>query len=147
MKFLSSLALGATLVSTAFAQGIAIGAPADGSTVTAGSNITVEVDRPDTLTPSTEVALVIGFLSCVPFPAGCPPASEDLGNILYNGPYDPEFHPSVSVSKPPHQNFTVTIPASAATGPAQLSVTHFSLVGAGPFPFLQTVNITLNVEQ
>ncbi|KAJ7694857.1 hypothetical protein B0H17DRAFT_931470 [Mycena rosella] len=146
MKFLSSLALSVMLATTAFAQSIAIGAPVDGSSVKAGSNITVEVDRPDTLTGSTEVAIVIGFLSCVPFPAGCPSPSDIIGNILYNGPYDPEFHTNVSVSKPPHQNFTVTIPANARTGPAQLSVTHFSLVGAGPFPFLESRNITINVD-
>ncbi|KAJ6555077.1 hypothetical protein DFH09DRAFT_1165476 [Mycena vulgaris] len=146
MKFFSSLALGTILATTAFAQRIEIGAPADGSSVKAGSNMTVEVDRPDTLTGSTEVAIVIGFLSCVGFPEGCPPPSDIIGNILYNGPYDPEFHTNVSRSKPPHQNFTVTIPASARTGPAQLSVTHFSLVGAGPFPFLESLNITVNVD-
>ncbi|KAJ7449190.1 hypothetical protein FB451DRAFT_1053488 [Mycena latifolia] len=146
MKFLSSVALSAMFATAAFAQNVAIGAPANGASVKAGSNITVEVDRPDTLTGSTEVAVVIGFFSCVPFPQGCPPPSEIIGNVLYNGPYDPEFHTNVTPSKPPYQNFTVTIPASARTGPAQLSVTHLSLVGAGPFPFLESLNITVNVQ-
>ncbi|KAJ7348151.1 hypothetical protein DFH08DRAFT_779446 [Mycena albidolilacea] len=147
MKFLYSLVLSSFFATAAFAQNVVIGAPADGTTVTAGSNMTVEVDRPNSLTGSTEVAVVIGFLSCVGFSSEtCPPASEILGSILYNGPYDPEFHTNVSRSKPPHQNFTVTIPATARTGPAQLSVTHLSLVGAGPFPLLETLNMTLNVE-
>ncbi|KAJ7080584.1 hypothetical protein B0H15DRAFT_953455 [Mycena belliarum] len=146
MKFLSYLGMPALLATTAFAQRIAIGAPLDGASVTAGSSITVEVDRPDTLTGSREVAIVIGFLSCSSFPASCPPPSEIIGSILYNGPYDPEFHTNVSFSKPPHQNFTVTVPPAARKGVAQLSVTHFSLVGAGPFPFLETVNITVNVD-
>lgn len=46
MKFLSSLALSAMLATAAFAQNAAIGVPADGATVKAGSNMTVEVDRP-----------------------------------------------------------------------------------------------------
>ncbi|KAJ7769220.1 hypothetical protein DFH07DRAFT_769116 [Mycena maculata] len=146
MKFFSSLFMSAMLVTTAFAQTADIGAPAPGTTVTAGSNLTVEVDRPDSLTGSTEVAVVIGFLSCVPFPDGCPPASDILGDILYDGSYDPQFHTNVTPTKPPYQNFTVTIPASAEAGTAQISVAHFSLVGAGPFPFLETLNVTVNVN-
>ncbi|KAJ7143726.1 hypothetical protein C8R44DRAFT_758751 [Mycena epipterygia] len=135
------------LATAAFAQGVDIGAPADGATVKAGSNITVEVDRPDTLTGSTEVAIVIGFLSCVGFSDEvCPPASEFIGSILYNGPYDPEFHNNVTPFKPPYQNFTVTIPPAARAGPAQLSVTHFSLVGVSLSPLLQVLNVTVNVD-
>ncbi|KAJ7023070.1 hypothetical protein C8F04DRAFT_970561 [Mycena alexandri] len=126
MKFFSSLIFSTLLATTAFAQSAAIGAPADGSSVQAGSNITVEVDRPDTLTGSTEVAVVIGFLSCNGRPA-CPAASEVLGSILYNGPFNPQF--VTGVSRPPHQNFTVTIPSTFPSGPAQLAVSHFSLVG------------------
>ncbi|KAJ7143695.1 hypothetical protein C8R44DRAFT_758679 [Mycena epipterygia] len=133
------------LATAAFAQNAAIGTPADGATVKAGSNITVEVDRANSLTGSTEVAVVIGFLSCVGFSGGvCPPASEIIGNILYNGPYDPVLH-AATPFKPPYQNFTVTIPPAARAGPGQLSVTHLSLVGAGPFPFLEVLNVTVNV--
>ncbi|KAJ7621006.1 hypothetical protein FB45DRAFT_1006451 [Roridomyces roridus] len=145
MKFLASLFAASLLASTALAQSAVIGSPAPGAIVKAGSNITVEVDRPDTLTGSTEVDLIIGFLSCnnINFPTGvCPPASEILGTILYNGPYDPEFRTS---GKPPYQNFTVQIPADANKGSAQLSVTHFSLVGAGPFPLLEVLNVTVQV--
>ncbi|KAJ7729797.1 hypothetical protein B0H16DRAFT_225176 [Mycena metata] len=142
MKLLCSLVFSTLLAATAFAQNIAIGSPADGSTVQAGSNISVEVDRPDTLTGSIEVAVVIAFLSCNGRPA-CPVASEVLGSILYNGPFNPQF--VTGVSRPPHQNFTVTVPSTVSSGPAQLAVSHFSLVGAGPFTFLETLNITLNV--
>lgn len=120
----------------------------------------------DTLTASTEVAIVIGFLSCVGLNTPtCPPPSATIGNVLYNGPYDPEFHNNGSLpNKPPYQNFTVTIPASAPAGPAQLSLTHLSLVGVSPprfrnfepsvlicvqlslSPFLEFRNITLNVN-
>ncbi|KAF7377915.1 hypothetical protein MSAN_00215300 [Mycena sanguinolenta] len=127
MKVLNLLSLGA-LLATAFAQGADIGAPADGSTVRRGSKIIVEIDRPDTLTGSTEIAIVIGFLFCgQSLTSQCPPPSEILGTILYNGNYTPEFH--TGVMKPPHQNFTVKVPSSASLGKAQLGVAHFSLVG------------------
>ncbi|KAJ6461092.1 hypothetical protein C8R45DRAFT_842449 [Mycena sanguinolenta] len=143
MKVLSVLSLSAMLT-TAFAQGVVIGAPADGSTVRRGSKITVEINRPDTLTGSTEIAIVIGFLFCGKSPTSkCPPPSEILGTILYNGSYQPEFHSGDA--KPPYQNFTVSIPTSASPGKAQLGVAHFSLVGASQFPFLEIFNITLNV--
>ncbi|KAF8218124.1 hypothetical protein K438DRAFT_1796340 [Mycena galopus ATCC 62051] len=144
MKFFSSLALSALFATAALAQGTDIGAPADGATVRAGSNITVEIDRPDTLTGSIEGAVVIGFESCVGINS-CFPPSEAMGAILYNGPYAPEFHTDVTPGKPPYQNFTVTIPSSAPAGVAQLNLAHFSLVGAVAGPFLETHNITLNV--
>ncbi|KAJ6551759.1 hypothetical protein B0H19DRAFT_178000 [Mycena capillaripes] len=144
MKSLTSLALIAILATTAFAQSAVIGAPADGITVLAGSNITVEVDRPNTLTGSTEIAVVIGIFPCSN--SVCPGPSEALGTILYDGSFNPQFQ-NDSRSKPPHQNFTVTIPSSFRTGKAQLGVAHFTLIGAGQFPFLETLNVTLNVVQ
>ncbi|KAJ7202018.1 hypothetical protein GGX14DRAFT_463557 [Mycena pura] len=144
-KFLAPFVLITVLAASAFAQTVGIGAPADGATVHPGKTLTVEVDRPDTLTGSTEIAIVIGFQSCTGFPAGCPPPADLMGTILFNGPYDPEFHTDVTPSKPPYQNFTVTIPASAPKGPAQLNLAHFALVGASEFPFLETRNITLKV--
>ncbi|KAJ7148747.1 hypothetical protein C8R43DRAFT_1008648 [Mycena crocata] len=146
MKFFTSLVLSTMLVTAAFAQRAFIGTPTEGSSVKAGSNITVEVDRPDTLTGSTEVAIVIGILSCSRFsPQTCPPPTDIIGSVMYKGQYNPEFHTNVSASKPPHQNFTLTIPASMQKGPAQISLTHLSLVGAGPFPFFETQNVTVNV--
>ncbi|KAJ7635188.1 hypothetical protein FB45DRAFT_989694 [Roridomyces roridus] len=132
----------------AFGQGVSIGAPTAGSTISPGTNITVEVDRPDTLTGSTEVAIIIGFTSCVGFTESqCPPPASLIGSVLYNGPYDPEFHTDVTPTKlAPYQNFSVMIPTTTSKGPAQLSVTHFSLVGAGPFPLLQSLNVSLIVQ-
>ncbi|PSR94554.1 hypothetical protein EW026_g7804 [Hermanssonia centrifuga] len=137
----------AALVASAFAQGIDIGAPVEYSNITPGSNITVEVDRPDTLTGSTPVALVIAIESCTSYPDGqC--ASVDvtqrLQHILYTGSYDPVFD-TPSDSKPPHQNFSVQIPSNLPQGQAAITASHFSLIGAGPFPNLQVVNVTVNV--
>ncbi|KAJ7202017.1 hypothetical protein GGX14DRAFT_463554 [Mycena pura] len=147
MKLLTSVVLSAALVASAFAQGVVIGAPADGATVHAGENITVEVDRPNTLTGSTEVAVVIGFQVCGDSPASCPSPDDVMGTILYNGPYNPTFHTDTAPGfKPPYENFTVTVPAFAPEGRrAQLNLAHVTLVGAGQFAVLETRNISLNV--
>jgi hypothetical protein len=54
---------------------------------------------------------------------------DRIGTILYNGGYRPEWH-NIPF-KPPHQNFTVTIPKATLPGKAELSVIHFTLVGVG----------------
>ena len=46
MKFLAGVVMAIALVSSTFAQTIAIGAPAAGSNVSAGNQLVVEVDRP-----------------------------------------------------------------------------------------------------
>ncbi|KAK7681673.1 hypothetical protein QCA50_015407 [Cerrena zonata] len=135
----------AALATSALAQRIAIGIPTDRQEIPAGSNFTVEVDRPNSLTGSTEVAIAIGLASCSRFPGGSCASldpSELLGTILYAGPYSPQLSNS---SKPPHQNFTVTIPNDFPHGDASFTVSHFSLVGAGPFAFFETQNTTVQI--
>ncbi|KAJ4491512.1 hypothetical protein C8J55DRAFT_282245 [Lentinula edodes] len=128
------------LTHMALAQNVFIGQPADGSTISAGSNLTVRIDRPDTLSGSTEVALVMGIWPCNNFP--CPGPSNIIGTILYNGPYKPQFSvPSNSL--PPHENFTVSIPEGFVKGVTQFGVAHVALIGAGQAPFLETLNATL----
>lgn len=57
----------------------------------------------------------------------CQSPADLLGIILYNGPFNPVL--SEDASKPPHENFNVTIPDSIEKGLAQLGVVHFSLIG------------------
>ncbi|KAF4617367.1 hypothetical protein D9613_006158 [Agrocybe pediades] len=143
MRFsLTSLLLPLTLSISALSQTIAIGAPADLSSVHAGSNLNVEVDRPNSLSGSTEVAIVIAINSC--HNTTCVPPDAILGSILYNGPYKPALQ-NAAPFKPPHQNFTVKIPESLQKGRAQLAVYHVALIGAGPAPFTETRNVTLNI--
>ncbi|KAI0337054.1 hypothetical protein BDW22DRAFT_1340557 [Trametopsis cervina] len=148
MKFFS-LVLPLVVAVAAAAQGIAIGAPAPGSTLTHGQNITVEVDKPNSLTGSTDVAIVIALRSCTIFQSSsCDQfdPSEVLGNILYYGPYSPNYQNVPGQGfKPPYQNFTVNVPNAFQPGPAVLSVSHFVLLGAGPQAILDIVNTTVNV--
>jgi len=146
---MKSILFALCLAASAFAQSIEIGAPAEYSSITPGSNITVQVDRPDTLTGSQEVAIVIALNSCVGHgPNGsCSnfDVTQDLGHILYVGPYSPAFHDGSGLpEEPPYQNFSVQVP-DLPQGEAALTVSHFSLIGAGPFPNLEVKNITLNV--
>ncbi|KAJ6494014.1 hypothetical protein C8R47DRAFT_1318876 [Mycena vitilis] len=145
MKLVGYLVLLNFLVIHALAQGIEIGAPANGTIVKAGRKIVVDVQKPDTLTGSTELALVIAFLHCGSTP--CPSPLSYAGTILYNGTWNPQFPTSPKDGdRIPHQNFTVTIPSFAVCGTAQLSVTHFSIVGASGLLFLQNRTITLEVK-
>ncbi|KAI0061528.1 hypothetical protein BV25DRAFT_1805473 [Artomyces pyxidatus] len=133
----------ASLAAAVAAQNAYIGYPPAGSTITPGTNITVLVDRPNSLTPSQEVAVVISIVGCTP--AGCPDPSERLGTTLYAGGFDPQYPAQRSPQDAPQQNFSVAVPPGLAAGPALLSVVHLSLVGAGPYPLFEIKNTTLNV--
>jgi hypothetical protein len=96
------------------------------------SNFTLELDRPSTLTPSIEVAIVIGLRPCGN--TTCAPISDKgVGDILYNGPYHPQYD-DPSDGKPPHQNFTLTVPQYTVSGGALLTVSHFAIVGVSTRP-------------
>lgn len=80
------------------------------------------------MTGSEDVAIAIGLEYCSRFPEGCAsvPITEIMGDILYSGPYDPEYHEDY---KPQYQNFSILVPETFPTGLASLSVAHFVLVG------------------
>ena len=59
-------------------------------------------------------------------------ASEDLGRTLYLGAFDPQFQGPVGL--PPHQNFTVNVPANVPKGAAALTLSHWSLTGVSTSP-------------
>ncbi|CRG90985.1 [NU+] prion formation protein 1 [Talaromyces islandicus] len=136
MKSVFAFSLFAT---AALSQSANIGLPQNGAEWTAGSNQTVQVQRPDTLTGSNEIAVVIGISPC--HDGKCTSPSASMGTVLYQGGFDPEFHNGV---QPPYQNFTVEIP-NEISGLAMLGVAHFSLVGASASPTMQYLNQTVTV--
>ncbi|GLB41549.1 hypothetical protein LshimejAT787_1001490 [Lyophyllum shimeji] len=141
MKFLAPIVSALVFIGAVNAQASYIGYPADGTSVKRGEQIVVQVVRPNSIMGSIEVGLAIGLQSCADRP--CAPANQAIGTVLYHGPYDPEFHEKPGM---PYQNFTVTVPtADYFNGKAQLSVNRFHLIGAGPYPVLESNNITLNV--
>lgn len=131
----------------ALAQRIAIGAPPEWSTISPGSNITVQVERPVrinaarmffahplvlstqlTLTGSEEVSIAIGFWPCAGHCAD-QDMTQVLGEVAYAGHYTPLL---ISPGVPPFENFTVGVPDYFKAGEVSLNVAHFSLIGVSP---------------
>ncbi|KAG1809730.1 hypothetical protein EV424DRAFT_1349928 [Suillus variegatus] len=117
------------------AQDAFINLPAPGSDITAGTNFTVQIGLPsmmsnhlhyqNDLTGSEEISIVIGIQSC---PTGdCLPISEGMGTVLYEGPFNPQYGLGAD---DPYEDFSVQVPASFATGQAQLGLAHFTLIGS-----------------
>ncbi|KAG1742012.1 hypothetical protein EDB19DRAFT_1827931 [Suillus lakei] len=141
-----------SLISTHSCNGAFINLPAPGSSITAGANFTVQIGLPsvvfnnnpahsqDTLTGTEEISIVIAIQSC---PTGnCLPVSEDMGTVLYEGPFNPQFG---SGADDPYEDFSVQVPVSFATGQAQLGLAHFNLIGELYWPSLQLANETVYV--
>ncbi|EMD40033.1 hypothetical protein CERSUDRAFT_92525 [Gelatoporia subvermispora B] len=148
MVFILFFAALALLAAFTEAQTISIGAPLAYSTIAAGSNITVQVVRPSTLTGSQEVAVVIALNSCTEHPDNSCSSfdvTQDLGHVMYTGPFAPTYQ-TASPQSQPAQNFTILVPSAMPQGEMALTVSHFSLVGAGPYPSLEVKNITLIVQ-
>ncbi|KAI0685346.1 hypothetical protein BC835DRAFT_1384561 [Cytidiella melzeri] len=139
------------LAAAATAQNIALGYPFAGTSVSRGQNLTVEVDKPNSLSGSTDVSIVIALRSCSSLPDGScdtvvnSPVPEILGTLLYVGPFSPKYSTTGEYWKPPYENFTAYIPPTFPQGQASLTVTHFVLIGAGPYPILDVVNTTLAI--
>ncbi|KAJ5744908.1 hypothetical protein N7533_009778 [Penicillium manginii] len=126
----------ASILSVTLAQKVAIGAPARGAQVEAGSEVTVQVQRPNTLTGSAEIGIAVAIGSNNANP------NEQLGNVLYKGIFEPELHER---NLPAYQNVTVTVPAQSTKGYARINVAHAGLVGAGNSPFLETVTWPITI--
>ena len=144
MKLLSIL-VASIWVAAAAAQGITIGFPPEGQDVSPGQLLTIEViknvrgpsyfplgnlilnERSGTqefIQSTVEAGLVIGITPCpvATFPSGCSP--DELGTILFNGPYNPQLNGRFF-----SENFTVAIPSDIATGNAQIAFARFFLSG------------------
>ncbi|KAL6232793.1 hypothetical protein BDW75DRAFT_242630 [Aspergillus navahoensis] len=129
-----------TLAATALAQSAGLQLPG-GTKLTAGSDVIVQVTRPNSLTGSTELAVAIGLQSCPN--TECIPAVEMLGTAqLFHGDFNPQYH---EYYLPPYENFTVTIPESTAKGKAVVAVAHAALVGASNMPLFEVLTSTVTI--
>lgn len=142
---MKSAAVLLALASSAFAQSAIIGYPLQDSLATTGTNITVMIEQPNSLSSSEPVSLVIGLFPCGS-ESTCPGPANALGSILYQGPFNPQYATPPG-SLPPHQNFSVKIPETFAAGYAQLGAAYLSLLGASLSPTLQTFNTTLQITK
>ncbi|KAH7882554.1 hypothetical protein F5I97DRAFT_1816604 [Phlebopus sp. FC_14] len=129
MRFLTTALSTALFVTSVLCQGIVVNSPASGTTVTPGSNITVQVGMGDYPENIETVGLAIGLQSCgSSIPCGSP--LDGVGTVLYIGPWNPSFGPEYYNI---YQDFNVTIPASTASGSANLAVAAYYLVGVSSF--------------
>ncbi|KIK51208.1 hypothetical protein GYMLUDRAFT_50706 [Collybiopsis luxurians FD-317 M1] len=149
MRFFSTLlSLFALATSTVMAQGAGILSPPDMTQVPAGSTFDVSIGQPDSISSWENIALVIGLANCAQFisPSTCLGPDQELGTIIYNGPFNPKFTTDPGTGGlPPHQNFTLTVPADFKKGQTQLGAALFVLVGALLFPTVETFNTTIVV--
>ncbi|OQE09338.1 hypothetical protein PENFLA_c107G10169 [Penicillium flavigenum] len=91
---MKSIVSQATFAGVFLAQNSIIGIPTAGQKLTKGSNVVIQLERPNSLTDSTEIAVVIGISSCASI--ACRPAGEVMGTILYNGDFDPQYYEASS---------------------------------------------------
>ncbi|KAK7051452.1 hypothetical protein VNI00_004426 [Paramarasmius palmivorus] len=134
----------AALITTALAQRASIGDPVDGASVTAGQELLIRVDTQPSTSNIDPVGIALGIQSCSSSASGCFAPNSVLGTILYQGPYNPQYS-TEAFSLPPHQNFTVAIPADFPKGQAQIGLAGLTIVGASGSPLFGTDNITVTV--
>ncbi|KAJ5565507.1 hypothetical protein N7513_001749 [Penicillium frequentans] len=66
-----------------------------------------------------------------------------MGSIVYNGLFNPIYHETYL---PPYQNFTITVPFAFTAGQAQINIAYATLLGAGPYPDLESLNQTIIIS-
>lgn len=137
MHFVKTLVYLATLLGFAMAQSMQILSPPPGTTVTPGTNFTVSLQMSNYPESIDIVAIVIGLQSCSSN-STCYPPNQVMGTVLYQGSFAPPFVLSA--------NFSVAAPTSFPSGPAQLGVINYFLVGAENENNLQFLNETLTVS-
>ncbi|TBU23239.1 hypothetical protein BD311DRAFT_90906 [Dichomitus squalens] len=138
----NSLLVLASFVAAVAAQGVKIVAPAANTTLTLGETFVIDVERPDSLTGSQEVAIAIGIQSCGQSCDNINTAG-DIGRPLYSGLYTPTIVGNGRADLA--QNFTVQLPDNIQTGAAVLAVAHFALI-IGTEPFLEVVNQVVEIQ-
>ncbi|KAL4070078.1 hypothetical protein V8B97DRAFT_2007698 [Scleroderma yunnanense] len=135
MFFVKTLLYLTTLFTFVFAQTAQILAPPPGTTLTAGTNFTVEIGMGSYPENIDVVAIVIGLMHCN---GTCTPPNQFMGSILYQGPYTPA---SGTLSA----NYTVTVPSGFQSGTAQLGLIDFFMVGASYVPVFYFANETVTI--
>ncbi|KAK2459287.1 hypothetical protein APHAL10511_008708 [Amanita phalloides] len=129
------------LSTVAFGQGVVVSYPPAGTSVKRGDHIRVQIDRPDSLSSSFEIGVGIAIAPCGTRPCFLP--EDFMGYVLYHGGYNPVLINGRGLTLV--QNFSVEVPSTFPTGPAQLNIAHATLIGAGSIPYTQTLNTSLIV--
>ncbi|EIM80947.1 uncharacterized protein STEHIDRAFT_172033 [Stereum hirsutum FP-91666 SS1] len=144
MRFLATTIIVLGFLASAFAQSVLIGSPSDGSTVTAGQSITVDVLKPDSIQGSKDVAVIFGMSPCSAATNSCPDAASSFGQVIYGAPYHPQLN--IPENSTESESFTVPVPVGFKGDKVVLSLAHVLLIGVGESsPNVDVTSITLNV--
>ncbi|KAN0080351.1 hypothetical protein V8E55_009917 [Tylopilus felleus] len=136
MQFFKAALSLALLAGSALAQSTQLTYPPPGTTLTVGSEFTVQVYMGGYPENIDVVAIVIGLAQC--YGGTCSPASSFMGNILYQGPYTPQQDSY-------YANYTVTVPESFTPGKASLNAINLFMVGAEYEPIVNYLNENVTV--
>lgn len=80
-------------------------------------------------------------MPCGDSPCNQTEVSQVLGSVVYSGPWNPQF--GADRTKPPHQNFTVTVPDTYPAGQqVSLGVAHLEYVGVSMLFLLREAELT-----
>ncbi|KIJ69747.1 hypothetical protein HYDPIDRAFT_77261 [Hydnomerulius pinastri MD-312] len=139
MKFFSVAAVLATAVASVFGQTIELGYPTNGAVLTAGQNFNAQVIQPESMASCIQVGIALAVNSCSN--GVCPQPTEQLGSVLYAGPWTPTGHAQGGF----YQNFTVQVNDYMPKGQAIFTLTHLCLLGGGPVPFLEYRNASVTI--
>ncbi|KAH7930620.1 hypothetical protein BV22DRAFT_1028079 [Leucogyrophana mollusca] len=139
MKFFSSVVVLAAAAASAIASpgSVKIGYPTPGTILFPGENVKVQVIQPNHMDTNIQVGIALAIDQCEN--NVCDDPSQKLGSVLYAG----QFEPTASIGGGRYQNFTVTLPDYIGAGPGIFTVTHLSLIGAGPYPELEYGSVSV----
>ncbi|KAN0096995.1 hypothetical protein V8E55_001441 [Tylopilus felleus] len=127
-------------VASVLGQTIELGYPTAGTVLSPGQNFTSQVVQPESLASCIQVGIALAMNNCNN--GVCPQPTDQLGDVLYAGPWNPTPHAQGGF----YQNFSLQVPGYMPPGSAIFTLTHLCLLGAGPYPFLEFRNASLTIE-
>ncbi|KAG8219050.1 hypothetical protein J3R82DRAFT_4806 [Butyriboletus roseoflavus] len=140
MRSFTVISVLAGAVASVLGQTIELGTPTNGQVLYPGQNFTAQVVEPVSMASCIQVGIALAIANCNN--GVCPEPTNQLGNVLYAGPWTPTAHAPGGF----YQNFTVQIPEYTTTGPAIFTLTHLCLLGAAPYPFLEFRNASVTIN-
>ncbi|KIM52069.1 hypothetical protein SCLCIDRAFT_1224081, partial [Scleroderma citrinum Foug A] len=123
MKFVAFIAAIASAVAPVLGQTIELGSPQNGDVLQTGQNFTVQVIQPESMASVFQVGISLSIANCNN--GVCPQPTQQLGDVLYAGPWTPTAHSPGGF----YQNFTFPITSDFVKGPAVFTLSHFCLIG------------------
>jgi len=139
MKVFAAVSVLIGAVASVLGQTIELGTPTDGTVLCPGEYFTSQIIQPISMASCIQVGIALAIAPC-PNDV-CPQPTDQLGNVLYAGPWNPTANNPGGF----YQNFTLQVPDYMTPGPAIFTLTHLCLLGAAPYPFLEFRSATVTI--